>query len=285
MSDSGRTQARVRHLVWVLGSLLCLGYYTWRAVRWPVRTAVGVETPLFPVADETYGEAGPLSLGLSFFEAPGGRRWAVVATRYVEILGSSIRPLSHPRSHWPPDPASPRRLSFGSPEGTWELRGSSLRQLWRHPMFAWRDDHLLGHAAGSPWQETVLDLATGEESGQAIYWAWRDESLIGIDPPGATAVPRSSGLRPGNAQWWVARVSGRRVHLASRFERWGEPLDLYAVRLAETVHVLRLAERAVPCGLSRDGKTLFFTRNLYLWRLDLRRPVTELLDEASPLDR
>ena len=48
----------------------------------------------------------------------------------------------------------------------------------------------------------------------------------------------------------------------------------------EAPRSLYLSAGGVPLAISRDGRTVFFERERSLWRLDLRKPLPQLLDEV-----
>lgn len=284
---------RLRLLVGTAGAVLCLGFYFVKSVQLPRRTAVGVETRLF----------GRGNVDLRLRDSPDGKRWVVVPGDRPPLTGrpgtlESFRSTAR-EWRWPTRADIPRRLQLFRPAGTWWLGDSGLTRAWRLPALGWLDDHTLWTKAGGQYSsggEAALDLKTGRTAkGVGLIpdeLLWRtDESTgeaylydqIWTDEPDADAVGESA-LEEVNPEFGdQARVyqrDGETVRLV--FSHWtkGKSRALYAVLEEETPRVLRITENAEPLAFSKDGRTLFFTRNTALWKVEFRKPLPELLAEV-----
>lgn len=278
MSGKPTRAGRVRRVLWAAGTLICLAYYGVQAVRLPATTPVGVEHPLLPLGE----------VRLSLHESPGGR-W-VLSTYPGDDMGPPPAPPTGPE--WPRLSAlSPRRLLFGVPFGTWSADGWGLHRVWRFAALGWAGgDRLWATAAGDPWTEPslVLDLKTGRTEVKPEGWEnpyrygeldWaspfaEDDTVSGS----LTSIleKQPADFRPEEERSY--RVGGRSLSLL--WGPGGSTGAVYAASHQDAQRLLRLAARSEPLALSRDGKTLYFVRDRSLWRLDLRKPLPQLLDEV-----
>jgi hypothetical protein len=278
---------------WALGSVLILVYYFLSAVRPPHRIAVGVERPICGI--------GRLSAAVK--ESPSGRRWLLAlslpdASSTVGSTSGTGGPWAERlrEFEWPGSAATPRRLAPFLAEGTWVLEGNRLRWVWDQSANGWDgDDYLWStrNAANILLEAPIAALPGEAQASRGRADRFDDtedpnDATCGFeqedwDPP-ALWPALSSPLEelPTDFGWRYGHrvISGRGVYLVHTRVRGGEPGTLYAVSDEPAPRILRLAPRARPLALSRDGRTLFFEREGVLWRLDLRKPLPALLDEV-----
>lgn len=287
-------KSHARAALWLAGALACVGYYWLRTRPFPHRTAVGVERRLFGV-----GDADPLTLE----ESPDGalRKFTL---SWDAPVPSSL-PLNRP-SEWPywlyesvrgrlvAGPRGSRPALSPLPlEGTWLLEGDRLRYRWRITS-AWLDERHLG---GENYDERlgpkgywVFDLATNRtyRGEMALAKARQFESAEeeGTDFP--TSTPQLAPVSPA-----LDDLDGRSLESAvvkvltsgnSAFHWAGVndfSTDLVAATTSEPFRSLILSPRSAWISMSRDERTLFLLKADGLWRLDLRKPIDELLREVT----
>lgn len=269
----------ITQVVWATGALSSLLFYGARALPLPQRTPIGTEQRLFGGTD------------YQLLRHPVSGRWLVSAAKKVDPSAPAATPpqpslwgaLSIAFNHfeWPEGGGTARALAPFRHEGTWELSPFGLRRVWRlsatnsgekskHPLL-WITD-----------PPAVLDLKTrrtyrGDAAQQRLPGTGEYE-----DDWGLWLEARDRDLEVGQYTHQEQReVAGRSVYLL-----WNDPpgpgSGLYAASDHEAPRLLRLAKDATFNELSPDGRTLFFHRGGALWRLDLRRPLQDLLDEAVP---
>jgi hypothetical protein len=266
------TGGRLRLLTWATVTVVSLGYYAVKTIRLPSRTEVGVERRLF----------GRVNTDIQALENPAGGRWVFVPE------GTSTGQLSSSPAParlliWADSEAGARKITFIQPDGSWRLDGlGSLRRAWRFKAVSWSDDtRLKGQPtlAGARLEPVELDLRTGRTS-LPVEGSFEDF----VYPSDAVApLTRSFEDRPADLvadEVSEYPVAGRKVSLVYGDWHKGAAQTVYAVSDDPAPRVLRIARNAWPVELSKDGRTLFFNRNNALWRLDLRKPITELLDEV-----
>jgi hypothetical protein len=280
---------RARWCIWALGTVLTLGYYFVGATRGPRRTAVGVERRLFGLGE----------LSLRFMEATGGGRWLLVPDDeplYVTGTLSGLPLLQRLQSfEWPTVAVPSRRFSPFAMKGTWQLHGASPRRVWSLAARGWLDDRHLWSDLGwgaDPW---VLDLhrrrvARGRWADvEGLFYPSMETASLDYEELGweprltATLSSVLDGLPQdllGAKNYNEYPVGRERVLLVHSLDAAEEPVALYAVSDDPAPRILMLARRAEPLAMSRDGRTLFFRREGALWRLELRRPLPHLLQEA-----
>ncbi|MGV3722257.1 MAG: hypothetical protein ACO1SX_15225 [Actinomycetota bacterium] len=286
---TGLATLPLRSKLWLASVVLCLAFYALRSTPLPRKTVVGVERRVIAGAGflllERQGAAGWLvsvapSAPPSGPQAPTGER-----------LASWLR-----HSVWPSGAITGRRLAPFREHGTWALEPFGLRRVWRLRGERIHDGRLLiagpdetGYFSGEAIIQ-VLDLKTrrtlrGAQAQRAMGGATADvdgdwmgyleveESKITAESAGLEGIG-SALTEPLDVQ-----VGARRLTLWSSASA---AASVIAVSDEPTPRVLPLAKNASPTALSADGRVLFFERDGALWRLDLRRPLPELLDEAPP---
>ncbi|MCC2669299.1 MAG: hypothetical protein K0Q72_1770 [Armatimonadetes bacterium] len=277
----------LRTAVWLGSALLGLGLYAVRAAHFPRRTTVGVEHRLF---------------GGSYvvWPVPSGSGWLVVQdlpTPSPAIVYPSPLAMLQAKLEsfgWPDDTGTGRRLTPFREEGTWAVGPLGLRRVWRFPTTEINEEQrwLIG-----PERMVVLDLATrrtyrgdqataltkdlpsayDEEDDYDQYYGETNEGPDAVNSD-ALALVELPAMPPTEKR---VNIGGRKLLLLSSDPATpGGPL--YAVSDDAAPRVLHLADNAMPVKLSDDGRTLFFDRGGVLWRLDLRKPLPELLDEVVP---
>jgi hypothetical protein len=291
MKRLGGSPQRQRLVVWMLGTAVALAYYVFSAIPMPLRTAVGVERPLWGIG----------SLRPTLKESPSGREWLLVVSREpLPPSGGKPPPPAQPLEEleWPVNADTPRQLAPFRPLGTWQLGEHTLRRVWSWSASGWLDeDHLwVSSEHGWPPGVWILDLGTR----RTRRGRWPDvehldeesegDSSIGDEQDNEDADLRSmlssplEELPPDFADDWEYDYKlpcGRGVYIVHMLTAAGDPVASYAVSVEPAPRILRLASGARPLALSRDGRTLFFDRGGVLWRLDLRKPLPALLDEVS----
>jgi hypothetical protein len=289
MKYLGGSSQRQRLAMWMLGTVVALSYYLFNIPR-PLRTAVGVERPLWGI-----GRFRP-----RLKESPSGQQWLLVVSPPPSSPSPGKPPASQPLEllEWPGDADTPRHMALLRPLGTWQLKDHTLRRVWRWDARAWLDeDHLwLSSETGWPPAVWILDLG----SGRAKRGRWpdvehldeeaEDHSYIGDEESDEVADLRSTLSSPleelpsdfaGDWEYDGELACGKGVYMVHTLTAARDPIASYAVSDEPAPRILRLATGAQPLALSRDGRTLFFERGGVLWRLDLRKPLPALLDEVS----
>lgn len=260
-----------------MGVVICTGYYALKTSQWARATLVGRETPLFPRWD----------VAVKPLQSPGGR-W-VVSVEPVQKLKAGVLVLSDPRG-WPPSLWDARRVNLIEPYGTWETNGRGLRRVWRLPATAWKDDRRLEalFSFGGEGHPFRLDLRTGRTSSNVAMSAASDtiyeNDLYAEDESDMLAV-LSSTLESGDGEITPSkqkqyRVGGRPLYLLWAPGKKGKRSPIIAASDEAAPRQMRLVDDGVPLELGKDGRSLWFSRGNVLWRLDLRKPLPELLDEA-----
>lgn len=300
---------RPLHLVCV-AALWSLGQYFAGALHAPRRTAVGVEHRLFSIPPG----------GVRLLESPGGGRWGLSVPQGFQSGGPPppnaagqsrvpawLAPVTQRLSafRWPGRPFHPRALSADGTPGTWLLEGDRLRRIWRYPADRWPAERYLAFDATDsyvPLPGRVLDL----ESRKTL----RVDDLPGLQPapdaydlelplPGeadAISAVRSEWNEPDPVELSATVVRGPEGVLfylvaGSDYEEdpgaspnISEPRNLpplFAVSTDAAPRVLTLALRVKSFAMGRDQRTVFLWRDGALWRLDLRRPILDLLHEPQ----
>lgn len=279
---------RWRAALWAAGACLSLSYYLLGAVQAPRRTPVGVEHRLFGVDHAT----------VSLKEAPSGGRWLVVLESYNTANGAVFgRARSLPAwvdalllARWPLREETSRTLApFLPAETSYWLDGDRLRRAWRYPVTRWLDE---AHLVSAEKEIRVLDLHTGRTyrgpAAEAVASRFPnaeepDPELAAMqDAPNEAAERSALEETPPDLGGTAMEhtVAGRVFQLI--WNGGGEgPHGIYAAGKELAPRSLRLVANAGQVvKLSRDGRTLFFLRDGALWRLDLRKPVPQLLDEV-----
>jgi len=282
-----RRKTPLLQTLWTVGTVLCLAFYAARAVQLPRRTPLGTERRLFG------------GTGYTLLRQPRNGRWLVSAQ--APFVATTAPPPSTfwttfsdalTTFNWPGGTETGRTLAPFRDEGTWSIEAAGLRRVWR--LRATEVKHHSAHeylsAADPP---ALLDLKAGRtyrnEAAQRLleqlppsdqYLAddgWQEIDATDLLPleGGDVTSPRSLNNNRGFV------IGGRRVSMF-----WNDPPQsgtaLYAASDHAAPRVLRLADGAAFTQLSPDGRTVFFERSGALWRLDLRRSLPELLDEAVP---
>jgi hypothetical protein len=281
-----RNGAWWRRRVWASISLLLLIAYLIGTTHPARRTAVGTEHYLFGI-----GTSPPTLL-----ESPGGGSWLLAPSTPESVVTGNPAVdavLSQAsRFQWPGAYGSPRHLTpFAQPASTYALRGAVLTRVWRYPAQEWIPPNYLSDSGDT----SVLDLRSGRtyhgQTAQAILarvrataWEVRHEGEFYVGEEDATADPSAlEGSPPGTSlesrRW---RVIDRSFALAAVREGDGSPRTVVSTE-DDVPRSMELAKNASPLALSRDGRTLFFSRDGALWRLDLIRPVSSLLDATLTL--
>lgn len=275
----------LRIKLWLASATLCLGFYGIRSTHLPRRTSVGVEHRLFG------------GIGYSVVPEPGRQGWLVAAPDPPTIANSVAEGLLW-RVAWPGGYESARQLRPFLVGGTWALHPLGLRHAWRLRATEVSQDRYLW--TGSPalsalWADSSLpqvfdyrrrrEMVTWVEDGsllrsQSLQMASQGELDALFSEGESDLSEEAAGLEGIDSELYfsLAATGGKRgVKLW-----WGTGDGLYAVSEESTPRVLRITTGETALALSADGRTLFFERDHALWRLDLRRPLPELLDEAAP---
>jgi hypothetical protein len=279
----------LRLKLWGVVAVAALVYYGARATHLPTRTDVGVERRLF---------AGS---GYTLHPYPGSGNWMVVPpppaipTGPAAVLTDRLRSLE-----WPGGGGTGRKLAPYQPGGTWLLTPWGMRRVWRHRAETVHGDRYLEAGLSGGFNAEgehvpVLDLRSrrtlfGTDAARALRAVGTDSDDYeeGIESPypewesglNQAGLPLE-GMEAEAEFDFPLTLSDREITL--RHGDAGTPgADLYAVADGPGPAILRLAKNAVPLAVSNDGRILFFERDGALWRLDLRRPLPELLDEEKP---
>jgi hypothetical protein len=265
-------------MAWAVGVVICLGYYAFKTTRWARTTTVGREAPIFP----------RWNVAVKPLQSPAGR-W-VVSVEPVETRAGGVQIVSEPHG-WPPWISDARRVNFILPYGTWEAGRGALRRVWRLPSVAWTDE---GHlealvsfgAEGHPFR---LDLKNGRTKSNVELQSpdaetTYEDDLYGEDYLDVLGVLNST-LEGGDNELEFSKQKRYKVGERKLFLLWalwakGKRHPIAAVSDEAAPRVLRLVDDGVPIEFGKDGRTLWFSRANVLWRLDLRKPLPELLDQA-----
>jgi len=276
----GAAALPTRTRLWLASVVLSLGFYCVRATHLPRRTAVGVERRVL---------AGT---GYAVLHSPVANQWLVSIATSIPVVGLQPNPQEWLATalwklEWPAGRDTGRRLRPFREHGTWSIGDLGVRRVWR---FRAEPDVVVGryliaapehHRAlpGSDFGAPILDLRSRRTLNHAVDVEWPE-----LWEGQYTVNAEANGLEGITGELTVAmdvEVGGRRMSL------WGTgsetaPQRIVVVPDEPNPRVLSLVENAIPITLSRDGRTLLFERDNALWRLDLRRPLPELLDEAAP---
>ena len=120
-----------------------------------------------------------------------------------------------------------------------------------------------------------LDQEGDDAEYDGTYWSEGSSSTIA---PGLEELPDLSDAR--EAKYTVGETSFALVGGAGA-DNAGAPPPLYAVSSDAAPVYLKLLDRGTVEAVSADGRT-FFRRAGALWRLDLRKPLPELLHVDLP---
>jgi hypothetical protein len=288
-----QSPARWRLCVWAVGSGLALAYYFVSASLLPRRTALGVERPICGIGQQS----------VVMRESPSGRQWLLTlpeapptaAGTTAGSPGFAARLVQD--FQWPRNAVTPRQLAPFQATGTWQLRERTLHRVWDLGASGWLDEDHLWTSNDNDWPRPValLDLRNGRtvrgrwHDIEHLYDEWLYDLEQRYDPDDwdpdlqSTLSSALEELPPDFAGDWTyghTTVGDRGVYLVHTLEADAKPVALYAVSDEPSPRILRLARRARPLALSRDGRRLFFKRDDVLWRLDLRKPLPALLDEV-----
>jgi hypothetical protein len=269
----------LKQVVWAAGAAASLLLYAARALPLPRRTAVGVERRLFGGSE------------YRMLRNPATGRWLV-------SLGRPADPNAPPSALPPPTPwggfaaaltsftwpgtgVTGRTLAPFRSEGTWEMGPLGLRRVWRLSATN-RSEKPRGPLLSITDPPAVLDLKSRRTYRGAAAQQRLSDWGETVDDWMSWTEYDDTDLEVGDYSHQEHRdVDGRRIFLL-----WNDPpvpgSGLYAASDHAAPRVLRLAGDATFAELSPDGRTLFFQRHGALWRLDLRRPLPDLLDEAAP---
>lgn len=281
-----QTHTRAWAGIWLAGSLGSLAFYGFRALHFPRITAVGVERLLFPVGTRT----------LSMPASQDGRAWVSGAGNPSAAGMPTIAMSLLDNVGWPPRALNRFRRPPLEFEGTWRLEGDVLRHVWQISADGCPDRHHLTSGiqlanesgrmldlrtgrtfvvrSGTPLWQALKPTAPGitdEDEGSYLSASTGHDELPGMDDHVALDETGSSRFQLGD----------ERVYLQLRAAVGGQP-TLVARSDAEAPVSLPLTPRGVPMALSSDGRTVYFQRAGALWRLDLKKPLPELLKEAVP---
>lgn len=283
---------RVRVGIWTVGALAALAYYAIGTFHPAHRTPAGTECRLFGCGD----------CEIDMLERPSGGSWIVVVGLHPAAPSGAPPPpgslawnlATIAGFRWPDDPRARRGFGLFPADGTWALRGSGLRYLWAFPAESWPVDRYL--VTSVPPGGAVLDLdrrrsfkgeaaapvasqfpAPNELSEESYSEAIEDQEYEPVSP-----LEELSETALGPAAF-TRRPDGRRILLLWPVGSGGMVHPLVVAEDQATPRFLRLLDRVKAEFLSHDGRTLFFTRDHGLWRLDLRKPLPEMLDEPSNL--
>lgn len=284
-----------RMLVWLVGAGVCTAYYWLRTQPFPRRTAVGIEHRLFGLGVHV---PPPLQ------ERPGGG--PVLMTMAWDDPPPSATPPPKPEE-WPLWLYEHARLRLGTgprgarpaltpfpPQVTWRVEGDRLRYGWRLAG-RWRGDRYLEaenfDGRLGPQGTWLLELATGRtyrgpaaDARRAGFEAQDAEEEFISYGAGVGPNPVSPALDDFDPNADRAEVS----HLLERREvvlRWAGDgsyaADLTASTTTEPHQSRVLSPRSALLAATRDGRRLYLLKEDGMWRLDLRKPVLELLREVT----
>jgi hypothetical protein len=150
----------------------------------------------------------------------------------------------------------------------------------------WKEHYLSAAFITTPTRKNeLLDLDTGANWGDdpaRFPPTIRGASVpIPEEPAFDRAVngPRWQTLIPVNHQSSVL-IDHHRTYL---YWTYGSTGSIYALAERPEPAFLRLAVGARLIGVTRNGRALFFQRGGWLWRLDFRKPLLQLLEEGPLL--
>jgi len=280
-----RRKLPLQQAVWATGMVLSLAFYAEQAVHLPRRTSVGVERRLFGGSNYMILRHPVTGSWLACAQSPAVASTAPPPPTFWNTLTDALVAF-----RWPAGPDTGRALIPFRGEGTWSLEPFGLRRVWRLSANEIKQDaqHQYLTVTDPP---AVLDLKTRRtyrnQPAQQLLAQFQEQYEIGVEY-GANEVDATSLLPLDGEDATSPRVlnNNRSVaiggHTLSFF--WSDPpgpgTALYAASDHAAPRMLRLTSGAAYTHLSPDGRTLFFTRDDALWRLDLRRPLPELLDAA-----
>lgn len=265
--------------VWAAGAVASLVFYAARALPLPRRTAAGTERRLFGGSSYRLLRHPLNGRWLVSVAKPPDSNAPTTASPPPSLWDAFSAELT--RFEWPGSGVTGRTLAPFRSEGTWELGPLGLRRIWRLSAAngGERSKKPLLWITDPP---AVLDLkARRTYRGDAAQ-----QRLGGPDESGGDWVPWTEYQDPDLAVGHYTHQEQRAVGGRRLFLLWNDPpvpgSGLYAASDHAAPRVLRLAGDATFTELSPDGRTLFFQRHDALWRLDLRRPLPDLLEEAAP---
>jgi hypothetical protein len=268
-----------RGSVWAIGVVFCLGYYAMKTARWTRITAVGRETPLF----------GRWNLEVTPFESDGGK-WALTAEQALSRVQQFAGVTRPDPPGWPSSITSPRRVNLLQPSGTWAPEGDALRRLWRFRGTGWTGEQRLRGTVGSGETGVELDIRRGRthwtpDGVRALNENMVWENDLYYDEDSEILGVLNDTLENGDENLAFSKQKHFKVGDRKLFLLWapwekGKRHPIVAASDETAPRVLRLADDGVPIELGKDGRTLWFSRGNVLWRLDLRKPLPELLDQA-----
>jgi hypothetical protein len=267
--------------------VLSLGFYAARAMHLPRRTTLGTEQRLFGGTNYALLRHPATGRWLVSAQSPAVASTAPPPPTFWSTLTDALVAF-----RWPAGPDTGRTLTPFRGEGTWSLEPLGLRRVWRLSANAIKQDTRRRYLAVTD-PPAVLDLATSRtyvnEAAQQRLAQLPDEDYPGEEYP--TVDLDADDLLPldgGNATSPRALNNNRGIEIGGRTVSlfWSDPpgpgTALYAASDHAAPRMLRLAAGAAYAHASPDGRTVFFIRDGALWRLNLRRPLPELLDEAVP---
>jgi hypothetical protein len=169
-----------------------------------------------------------------------------------------------------------------------------MRRVWRFHAVTWEDEHRLrGCFANSDADAPLLlNLRTGRMVVAESGWVdgetgnqnGAEEDTDEDSRPSLLPILNAALEGPADPLLNQERrfvLGGHPVHLIWSLVSDGRRHPLVAASDEAAPRVLRLTDDGVPLQLDRDGRTLFFLRRNVLWRLDLRKPLPQLLDEVA----
>ena len=276
----------VRHvatIVWVLGAVGALGYYA-RAIYYPpIRTPVGVETRL--------SGDGPHESDM--IQSPGGDWvWQFNFARF-SFDGNPRSSFSAARAAlsgaWLQTSSPPRAVSLLPSDTAWIVSGDRMRPLGDRAVAGWLGARTaIGTSDDSDYQAIRLGdgVRTQNFDARGVRLVEEVEPWTRLDIWRLPALEEALFARGlSGARWgtYLVRRDPPSEHVLLQVTWLSDDNrgPLLAFRYEGYDKSVLVAKRAVPVGVSRDGRTLFFRRDNAIWRLDLRAPLDELLAEAG----
>jgi hypothetical protein len=297
---SVRSESKRRATVWAVGTTLILtGFFLRRGLQ-RAGSPAGTAVRLFSIG----------SHHVRLYESPRGDEWLLSVAQDVTVPTGLRLFLSG--LAWAP--WSRRVVRPTSPPGSYLLTGSGFCRVWSVQADGWQDaHHLFGlrDAAAQLGHPLELDLrsrrvhslsadsdsdlflfnSTLPRPKPSLYRLAVPREDETIDEAGNMAedgpstpdieIPGADGW-PGQDQQVVwGRAGSRKVILTSTVPGEEMRSGLYGLSDDDAPRSLYLGPGGVPLAISRNGRTIFFERSKSLWRLDLRKPLPQLLDEVK----